>query len=334
MWRRTVTDNSCAAAFPSLPQCSTFAPVSKVLITGIGSGQGQLVARKLLRRQQGYQVIGVDRTPWDDRPRGVGMVLADVRKRKFEDVIRRERPEVIVHLASVRHFKSHPALRHEVNVNGTRRLLDFALAHGGKHVIIWSSSYVYGALPENPYYMDEAFPLNSSRTYPEMRDLAEMDMLATAYLWRSPEITITVLRPVNVLGYHVRSAIGRYLRNKRVPTVMGFNPMMQFIHEDDVAEAIVLAIESRLRGVFNLVGPGAVPLHIAIGETGNTALPLPEFAARPVIQQLFRWGLYPFPPRAIDFAKYQCTLDGRRFREATGFAPRFSLAETFAAARQ
>ncbi len=112
MWRRTVTDNSCAAAFPSLPQCSTFAPVSKVLITGIGSGQGQLVARKLLRRQQGYQVIGVDRTPWDDRPRGVGMVLADVRKRKFEDVIRRERPEVIVHLASVRHFKSHPALRH------------------------------------------------------------------------------------------------------------------------------------------------------------------------------------------------------------------------------
>ena len=307
--------------------------VKKVLITGIASGQAQLVARKLLQRQHGYHIVGVDRTVWEDRPRGVSIALADLRKRKFEDVIRRERPETIVHLASVRHFKSHPALRHEVNVDGTRRLLDFALAHGGKHVVIWSSSYVYGALPENPYYVDESFPLNSSRTYPEMRDLAEMDMLATAYLWRSPDIAITVLRPVNVLGAHVRSAIGRYLRNQYVPTVMGFNPMMQFIHEDDLAEAIVLAIESRARGVFNLVGPGAVPLHAAIRETGGTPLPLPEFAARPVIQRLFRWGLYPFPPRAIDFAKYQCTLDGARFRDATGFTPRFSLGETFAAMR-
>jgi UDP-glucose 4-epimerase len=307
--------------------------VKKVLITGIAGGQGQLVARKLLRRSRGYHIIGVDRTPWETRPRGVTMALADLRKRKFEDVIRRERPDVIVHLASVRHFKSHPALRHEVNVNGTKRLLDFALSHGVKQVLIWSSSYVYGALPENPYYMDEAFPLNASRTYAEIRDLAEMDMLATAYLWRSPEIAITVLRPVSVLGYHVRSAIGRYLRNERVPTVMGFNPMMQFIHEDDLADAIVLAIEGHIRGVYNVVGPGAVPLHVAIRETGSRPLPLPEMAARPVIQSLFRWGLYPFPPRAMDFAKYQCTLDGTRFREATGFMPRFSLAETFAAVR-
>jgi UDP-glucose 4-epimerase len=188
-------------------------------------------------------------------------------------------------------------------------------------------------LPENPFYMDETFPLNSSRTYPEMRDLAEMDMLASAYLWRSADLAITVLRPVSVLGYHVRTAMGRYLRHDRILTVMGFNPMIQFIHEDDVAEAIVLAIECQTRGVFNVVGPGVVPLHVAIRETGGTPMPLPEFAARPVIQQLFRWGLYPFPPRAIDFAKYQCTLDGTRFREATGFVPRFSLGETFAAVR-
>jgi UDP-glucose 4-epimerase len=270
---------------------------------------------------------------WEDRPRGVTMALADVRKRKFEDVIRRERPDAIVHLASVRHFQSHPALRHEVNVNGTRRLLDFAVAHGVKQVVIVSSSYVYGALPENPYYMDEAYPLNSSRTYPEMRDLAEMDMLATAYLWHYPQISISVLRPTNVLGAHVRTAIGRYLRAEYVPTVMGFNPMMQFLHEDDMAEAIVLAIERDARGAFNVVGPGAVPLHTAIREVGHVPLPLPEVAVRTAIQALFRWKLFAFPPRAIDFAKYQCTLDGRRFRDATGFTPRYSLTETFAAVR-
>jgi UDP-glucose 4-epimerase len=270
---------------------------------------------------------------WEDRPRGVTMTLADVRKRKFEDVIRRERPDAIVHLASVRHFSSHPALRHEVNVNGTKRLIEFAMAHGARQIVIVSSSYVYGALPENPYYMDETFPLNSSRTYPEMRDLAEMDMLASAYLWRFPDVAITILRPVPVLGTHVRTSMIRYFVRDRVPTVMGFNPMMQFLHEDDMAEAIVRALEQRTRGVFNVVGPGAVPLHVAIRAVGRTPLPLPEAAVRPLIQQLFRWGMFPFPPRAIDFAKYQCTLDGRAFQAATDFAPRYSLAETFAAAR-
>jgi UDP-glucose 4-epimerase len=304
-----------------------------VLITGIAGGQGQIVARRLLARNRGDEVVGVDIVPWESRPAGVTMVLADVRKRKFEDVVRRERPDAIVHLGSVRHFKAHPALRHEVNVEGTRRLLDFAVTHGVEQVVIFSSSYVYGALPENPYYMDESFPLNASRTYPEMRDLAEMDMLATAYLWRYPEMAIAVLRPTNVLGYHARSAIGRYLSRDYVPTVLGFNPMLQFLHEDDLAEAIVLSLERRVRGAFNVVGPDAVPLHVAIREVGRTALPLPEFAIRPAIQRLFRWGLYPFPPRAIDFAKYQCTLDGSRFRQATGFTPRYSLAETFAAVR-
>jgi hypothetical protein len=76
-----------------------------------------------------------------------------------------------------------------------------------------------------------------------------------------------------------------------------------------------------------------VPLHAAIHETGSTPIPLPEMVVRPIIQRMFQWGFYPFPPRAMDFAKYQCTLDGRRFHEATGFTPRYSLAETFASVR-
>lgn len=305
----------------------------KVLITGISGGQGRRVALNLLARRQRYRVCGVDRVDWPGRPRQVKMIVLDMRKKKFEDVIRHERPNAIVHLASIRHFASNPATRHEVNVNGTKRLIEFAVTHDVEQVVICSSSYVYGALPENPYYMDESFPLSVSRTYPEVRDLAEMDMMATGLLWQHPEISISVLRPVNVLGYHVHSAIGRYLRHERVPTVLGFNPMLQFIHEDDVAEAIVLAIEKNTRGIFNLAGPGAVPLDVAIRQIGGIPIPLPELILRPVIGRMFRWGLYPFPPGAMDFAKYPCTLDGDRFRSATAFEPRFSLKETFATVR-
>ena len=156
-----------------------FGVVKKVLITGIAGGQAQLVARKLLRRQRGYQIVGVDRTVWETRPRGVSMYLADLRKRKFEDVIRRERPDVIVHLASVRHFKSHPALRHEVNVNGTKRLLTSPCRTASSAWDLVERTCTGRC--RNPYYMDDSAEFS---TYPEMRDLAEMDMLATAYLWR------------------------------------------------------------------------------------------------------------------------------------------------------
>ena len=301
--------------------------MERVLITGVAGGQGRLVAQRLIGRAE---VIGVDREPWLGRPRGVPFHQVDLRKRKFEDVIRHGRPDAIIHLAFVRHFRSEPELRHEINVTGTKHLLEYATQYGVKKLLVLSSSYVYGALPENPYYLDEDAPLQVSRTYPEVRDLAEVDTLASAFLWRHPEVATTILRPVNVLGLNVHSAISSYLRMQYVPTVVGFNPMLQFIHEEDVADAIVLAVEKGLRGVFNLVGPGAVPLSVAIEETGGVAVPLPEFVTRPAISALFRFGLYPFPPGVIDFAKYPCTIDGERFERATGFRPRRQLEDIFA----
>lgn len=306
----------------------------KVLITGIAGGHGRLVARKLLQHPRRYRVSGIDREAWPRHPEGMRFHQVDVRKKGAENVIRTERPDVIVHFALIRHFGAHPATRHEVNVDGTRRLLEFAVRHGVKQFIVFSSSYVYGALPENPSYMDESYPLSASRTYPEMRDLTEVDMLATAYLWQYPKMTITILRPVSVLGPHVHSAIGRYIRRPYVPTLIGFNPMLQFLHEEDMAEAIVVAIQKRARGIFNVVGPGAVPLRVAIEEIGSTAVPVPELMVRPVISSLFRFGLYGFPPRAIDFIKYPCTLDGSRFSTATGFSPAHSLEEIFASVRR
>jgi len=306
--------------------------MAKVLITGISGSLGRLLTKHLLGR--GHAVCGIDRKPWKNRPAAVNVYEADVRKKKTEDVIRKERPDSIVHLAFIRHFAANPALRHETNVNGTRHLIEFAVGHGVESIVVFSSSYVYGALPENPFYMDETFPLSVSRTYPDIRDLAELDMLTTAYIWQHPETAIAVLRPVSILGKQVRSALGRYLVHDYVPTVLGFNPMAQFIHEDDMATALVLAVEQHLRGVFNVVGPGAVPLDVAIREVGGTPVPLPEALIRLVVTRLFRWGLYPFPIGAIDFTKYQCTLNGERFSAATGFQPANSLEAIFASVRK
>jgi UDP-glucose 4-epimerase len=177
--------------------------------------------------------------------------------------------------------------------------------------------------------MDEMVPLAASSPYPEIRDLVDVDYLATSFPSHEPDLQVCVLRPVSVLGYSSHSMIARYLALRRVPTVLGFDPMMQFLHEEDLAEAIALSLERKLRGVYNVVGPGEVPLHTAIRETGGRALPLPEPLIRPLYTRLFKLGAVGVPPGALDYLKYPITLDGTRFRQATSFRPLFGLEEIF-----
>lgn len=304
----------------------------KLLITGISGGLGRLVAKLAVRPRPGvepWEVVGVDRAKWPSAPEGVVVHPIDLRKRRFEDVFRTDKPDAVVHLAFVRHFRSDLAVRHEVNVEGTKRVLEHCAEHGVKQLVVLSSSYVYGALPSNERYMTEDHPLNASRNFPEIRDLCEVEGLVGAFLWRYPDIATSLLRPVSTLGHSVHNAIGNYMRLSVVPTIMGFNPMMQFLHEDDLAEAVMLALETKVRGVFNVAGPGAVPLKRALKEMGRQRVSVPDPFAHLLIRTLFNLNIYQFPEGAIDFIKFPCTVSDARFREATGFQPRHSLAETF-----
>ena len=115
---------------------------------------------------------------------------------------------------------------------------------------------------------------------------------------------------------------------------MGFDPMMQFLHEEDLSEAIALALQHGLQGVFNVTGPGEVPLHTAIRETGGTAVPMPELLMRPLFDRLFKMGLISTPAGAIDYLKFPVTLAGQRFVEATNFRCLFGLEEIFQSLRR
>lgn len=302
----------------------------RVLIVGIAGGHGRLLARRL----RGHcEVIGVDREPGSVRLPDLPFYRADLRKRAFEDVLRRERPTAVVHLGLQRHFRDRPEQRYDHNVRGTRVLLDLCRRYDVAKLVVLSSSYVYGALPENPYFMEEDYPLCGSRNYPEIRDLVEVDALATAFTWRHPSVTTSVLRPVSTLGRSIQSSFRSYLEMTRVWVMMGFNPMIQFIGEDDLIDAIALALERELRGAYNVVGPGEVPLRLAIRETGGRELSIPEFVARPLLRRLYATGLFPFPEGALDYLKFPCTISGKRFAEATGFAATLGLRETLRSMR-
>jgi UDP-glucose 4-epimerase len=305
--------------------------MNKLLITGISAPLGRLLARRLA---QGWSVCGVDARPWPGRPRAITAHVADLRKRDFEEVMRSERPHAVVHLGVKRDLRGDERARHDLNVRGTKRLLDHCAAFGVAQLVVISTSTVYGAAPENPLYMREDEPLSASRSYPEMRDRVEVDALATAFVWRVADVRTAVLRPVHVLGPHATGMLAEYLRRARPPTVLGYDPLMQLIHEDDWAESIALALTRQLRGVFNVTGAGQLPLRTAISEVGSEPFALPEFLLRPWIRASFAAGLVPWPEGAIDLVKYPLVISGDAFALETGWKPLYSLKETLAAHRE
>ena len=305
--------------------------VKKVLITGVAGPIGRLLAARLAPH---VDVCGVDIVPWRGTGIGVRVHRVDLRKRKFEDIVRTERPDTVVHMGFVRHFEQGERVRHDVNVRGTSQLLDHCVKYGVEHLLVLSSSSVYGAAPENPYGIDEHFPLSASRSYPEIRDQVEVDTLASAFIWQHPEIGTAVMRPVHALGPRSNSMFSTYLRMPRVPTVMGFDPVIQFIAEEDLVEGLVLALRGRIQGVFNLVGGGQVPLHTAIEAVGARAWPIPGPIFETTARRLFEWGLWRFAPGALDYLRYPVCVSGKRLAEATDYRPRVSLREMFAAMRR
>jgi UDP-glucose 4-epimerase len=116
-----------------------------------------------------------------------------------------------------------------------------------------------------------------------------------------------------------------------VPVLLGFDPMVQVIHERDIAEAILRALAPGVRGIFNVTGPGELPLSAILRELGRRTLPIPHPLAKPVWSLAFRLGMSSFPVAEFDFIRYVCMVDGSRAERELGFRPQYSLRETIRA---
>jgi len=296
----------------------------RVLVVGAGGHIGRRVAATLVA--SGHEVHGTDRDG-DGVPEGVTFHTSDIRKRSFDQVLRNVRPDAVVHLARVRGFELTSSLRHRVNFEGAVRVLDASVQSGAKKIVFLSRHTVYGALPDQPQFLTEDHPPIAGRTFPEIQDLIAADLYACGLMWRYPDSEIVVLRPVNIIGPTVRTMLARYLRRERTFTIAGFDPVYQVIHEDDVAQAVDLSLAEGVRGVFNVEGGGALPLHRLIEAVGETRVAIPG----PMLSVVSgRLGFPVVPAGAMDFLRFACTIDGSRFHEATGYVPAHDLAATVA----
>jgi UDP-glucose 4-epimerase len=303
------------------------APGKKVVMTGLAGRMGQLVAKRL-HRVGDYRVVGIDRRPINDLPKDIEHLQVDIRSRRVRDAFRGEPVDAFIHLGLMHDPRGSAVEHHSWNVMGTLRLLECCAEYEVRKVVFLSSANVYGPRPDNPQFLTEEAPLLASQDFPAIRDLIEADMQATSFFWQSrgKKVETVVLRPVHILGA-VRNAASNYLRLPRVPVLMGFDPMVQVIHEEDVAAAIVLSLAPGVHGVLNLTGPGEVPLSVLLKELGRPTLPVPASLFPVATRALWRFHLTSFPVPEISHIKYICMVDGSRARRVLGFRPQYSIKE-------
>ena len=306
------------------PEPIAFPMPRAVLVTGISGNLGRSLA-KLLHTET--QVVGVDRRPFAGKPKDIVHHQVDIRKTRVEEAFRRPRVDAVIHLGIMHDPRMPRSEAHSFNVLGTHKILELCVRHGVGKVVILSSANVYGPRPDNSNFLPEEAPLMAAERFSEIRDLIELDMYAQSFMWKHPEIETVILRPVNIVGPTVRNAPSNYLRLPRPITVLGFDPMVQLIHEEDVSRALVFALRPGLRGVFNVAGPGEVPLSAVLRELGRRPIPVPHPLVRPLLRRAFEARLTSFPPEEVDHIQYLCVVDGSRYREA-GWAPQRSLRET------
>ncbi|MEM6962323.1 MAG: NAD-dependent epimerase/dehydratase family protein [Myxococcota bacterium] len=295
----------------------------KVAITGISGTIGRSVASRLVER--GHEVLGIDRRPWFGAPEGIKVHQVDIRKRPAEDVFRTELPSAVVHMATVTHLSARNPDQMRINLQGTRAVFDYAHRYEVSKVVFVGRHTYYGAAPDAPLYHAEDEPPMAVHTFPELADLVAADLYAGSALWRYPEMHTAVLRFCYTLGPSRHGTLAAFLGGPRTPTVLGFDPLFQFMHESDVADAIAMGLEVPLRGVYNVAGPQPLPLSVIVRESRRRNLAIPELL---MPLALGRFGLPKLPTGAIEHLKYPVVIDSSLFRSVTGFVHRHTERET------
>jgi UDP-glucose 4-epimerase len=295
-----------------------------VLVTGVCGRLGKQLVRVLHRQRR---VLGVDRRPFEDRPKDIEHAQVDLRRTKLKDVFRAGDVEAVVHLGVMHDPRASAAEHHSWNVAGFGKLLEYVAQFRVPKLVVLSSANVYGPQPSNPQFLTEDAPLLGGQNFSDIRDLVEVDMLAQSFFWKLPETETVILRPVHILG-SVHNAPSNFLRLDPVLTIMGFDPMAQVLHQSEVVRAIELALVPGVRGVFNLAGPEPVPLSHLVKILGRQRLSVPYSLARIVLRRMWSLRLTTFPPPELDHIRYVCMVDDGRARAVLGMSPSMSLEET------
>ena len=271
--------------------------------------------------------------PEEDRLPNVTYLVADVRTADFTAMMREHRINVVVHLAAILAPPGKLIDRnfiYEVDVVGTRNVLDACLAAGVQKIIISSSGASYGYHADNPEWLTEDHPVRGNPDYSYSDHKRQVEEMLADYRSRHPELQQIVFRIGTILGDTVNNQITNLFQKKTVPGVSGSDSPFVFIWDWDVVGAILFAIGSERQGVFNLAGDGKLTIDELAEMLGKKARRYPVWLLATALFIGKTLGLSRYGPEQLKFLRYRPVLLNTKLKEELGYIPQKTTREVFA----
>jgi UDP-glucose 4-epimerase len=300
----------------------------RVLVTGLGTFWGGLIAQALESDPEVETIIGLDTTEPTVELERTEYVRVDANYSILARIVKATQVDTIIHtFLVVDPSQMSKSAIHEINVIGTMNL--FAAASNPsstvRNVLVKSSTAVYGCAPEDPVWFTEDTPRSRTALRPIERSLESVEGYVRDFAEDNPHINVTLMRFSNVIGPDIETPLTRALQLPLVPNVFGFDPRFQFVHEDDVIRAMLFAHRHDLAGVFNVAGDGLLPWSEVAAICGKRTAPLMPVGTRLMATPLRLFGL-DLPDEYVSLLKYGRGVDNRRLKEA-GFRYEYSSAQ-------
>lgn len=303
-----------------------------VLVTGVSRFLGARVANALQADPAIERVIGVDTVPPTTPLGRTEFVRVDIRTPSIAKVISSADVDTVVHLNLVTAPAGPRPKMKELNVIGTMQLLAACQRSPDmRKLVVRSSAAVYGASPRDHAVFTEADEPVEAPSSGYAKDAVEVEGYVRGLQRRRSDLTVSVLRFANFLGPGVDSPLTRYLRMPVVPTVLGFDPRLQFVHEDDGIEVLRRMIVEDHPGTYNVAGDGVLLLSQALRRAGRTSLPMPASTLAALGDAGRRFaGLSGFSPELLRWLTYGRVVDTATLVRELAWRPKYGSEAAFA----
>jgi UDP-glucose 4-epimerase len=223
--------------------------------------------------------------------------------------------------------KGNRALEYDIDVNGTRNIIECSLVARVQHLTVSSSGAAYGYHADNPPLLTEAHPLRATPSFAYAHHKRLVEEMLAAYRAKHPELAQLVLRISTVLGARTRNQITALFEKPRLLAVRGSESPFVFVWDEDVVGAMLHGIRGDRTGVYNLAGDGALTLREIAGELGKTTRELPVWLLRNALRVGRALGVSRYGPEQLDFLRFRPNLDNARLKSDFGYTPAKSSAD-------
>jgi UDP-glucose 4-epimerase len=294
----------------------------RILITGAAGYIGHQLGNRLA---QDYFVIGTD-----IQNRGgleFTLEVLDVRDPKLVLTLAEHRITHVIHLASVLQASPDRERDHDIDVNGTRNVIEACLAAKVQHLTVTSSGAAYGYHPDNPEWIDEDDPLRGNPEFAYSDHKRQVEELLARHCKEHPELAQLIFRPGTVLGAGTRNQITGLFLAPRLLAIRGSDSPFVFIWDQDLLNAMEQGIREDKTGCYNMAGDGALTLRDIAGKLGKPLIILPAMLVKAGLQ-VAKWMGKPMGPEQVNFLRYRPVLSNRRLKEDFGYPLQKTSAET------